>query len=64
MPDSNEVKIDSEGNFFKWEKVLDIVSKIEGGVATGNIGGMSLDGILKHHVGKKMRVVIEVRNES
>lgn len=64
MPENNDIKIDTDGNFFRWEKVLDIVSKIESGVATGSIGGMSLDGILKHHLGKKMRVTIEVRNES
>lgn len=68
----DKLKIDGNGNFYKWEKLLEIEAKVEApsGTSTaavptaGKVPGVNFDELLKGHVGKKVKITVEVRNES
>jgi hypothetical protein len=62
----NGLKVDNDGNFYKWVEILDVEVKVE--PDTANVQGSKIPGInmaelLKPHVGSKVRVIVQVKKE-
>lgn len=68
----DKLKIDNDGSFYRWKKLIDIMTKVEPPTGTaagttptaGKIPGINFDELLKGHIGKEVKISIEIKNES
>lgn len=70
---NTEIKINREGNFYKWNRIFDIESRVDvgspsRGMSDGGmmprIPGVNIGELLYMHAGKKVRIIVEVVEES
>jgi hypothetical protein len=67
MNDSEKMKIDNEGNFYKWETKGIIVGRVEKDSPTptkGLLSGYDFEKLLKPYIDREVRVTIEIKKES
>ena len=63
--ENKEVKITKEGLFIRWREIMHYEGKPEQTSSTSSviIPGVEISNLLRPHVGKKVRIIIEVLEE-